>query len=300
MQREEEMPNQLTRYIHKDGAFRAVVVDTTKMGQDAFKQHMPSPLAIYLLTHAMTGALLLSSDIKGDATLQLKMVGDGPAGHLTVEANTLGQTRGFLGNLHVPFDSQNGRGLLEQAIGAGNLHIKRLGGENSQPYTSLTPLVKGEIAYNLAHYLLKSQQIQSAIQTGVGLDPNVGVKSAGGVLIQAMPNADENLLYILEDRLQQMAPISMLFSKPDGKEKVLDWLFGDFPVKELNSTGVCYCCNCDFPGMLAVIASLPLQELQNLRQDDQSLSIQCSYCANTFVCNSDDLDTIIQRKVQEV
>lgn len=53
-----------------------------------------------------------------------------------------------------------------------------------QPYTSMTPIVSGEIAEDLANYLAESEQKNSALGLGVSINRECSIKSAGGFLVQ--------------------------------------------------------------------------------------------------------------------
>jgi len=286
----------LKRYIHKEGGFKVAIVDTTQIGRDVFSGIRPSPIALQLLTQAMTGALLLSADLKRDGTLLYRFKGDGPGGHLTVEANTMGHVRGCMGDNFLDFDLQEGVDLFQIAMGSGNLSAKRKMEPDANIYSSVVEMVPGGIALNYANYLLQSEQVASAVQIGVALNPECGVQGAGGILIQAMPGANENLLFILEQRLQEMKPLGNLFSEPDGHEQALAWLMDDMDVKPLKETGVKYFCNCTQQRMLQVLSTLPISDLEDMRKDNEALSINCSFCSKSYQVPPQELDVLIDMK----
>ena len=57
-----------------------------------------------------------------------------------------------------------------------------------EPYYGSTPIVSGEIAEDIAHYLAASEQINSVVSLGVFVEAErERVTAAGGYLIQALP-----------------------------------------------------------------------------------------------------------------
>ena len=290
------MADVLKRYIHEDGMFKAAVVETTLVGRKVFRTANPSPIALQLLTQAMTGALLLCTGLKDEGTLLFKFRGDGPMDLLTVEANTAGQTRGFAGQPGLDFNPDRESGLFHQAIGSGQLTVLRRVEPGQKTFTSVVSLVPGELAYNYAHYLLKSEQVPSALQLGAKLDPDFGVAAAGGVLIQALPGADQNLLFLLESRLGDIPSLGDLFAGEEAHEQIAEELFGPIPVQELASLPVSFNCSCTRQRVLQILARLPEEELQDMRADAKDVEVTCQFCGMRYSCAPEDLDVMLDLK----
>jgi len=286
----------MRRLIHEGGEFKAVIVDATEIGRAYFRGAQPSPIALQLVTQAMTGVLLLSTDLKDEGTLLMRLGGEGPMGQITVEANTDGHVRGFTQNAAVDFERVEGQGMFQTAIGAGMLKTLRRTQHMTQPYESVTELIPGEIALNMAHYLLSSNQIQSGIQLGASLHAEHGVAGAGGILIEAMPGANQNLLFIVEDRLTTMPGLGTMFAEPGGMDRISEYLFDDIAVKSLGETGVVYRCSCSRQRMLQIISTLPVSELAEMVAENKDFEINCQFCNKAWPCSTQDLSAVIEYK----
>ena len=66
-----------------------------------------------------------------------------------------------------------------------------------EPYIGIAPLTSGEIADDFANYFVSSEQRNAAVALGVLVDKN-GVKSAGGYVINPMPDAGEEEISKIE------------------------------------------------------------------------------------------------------
>lgn len=287
------MTHVLRRYIQEDGQFKAMVAETTGAGREAFLRLKPSPIALQLLTQAMTGAVLMSANLKDEGTLMIGFEGDGPLGGLTAEANTLGHVRGAAGNPRLDFLPDPDLGLFQRAIGKGKLSVKRKSKPSDKVFTSIVPLVEGEMALNFAHYFLRSEQIPSALQIGVSLDPRLGVSGAGGLLIQALPGANEHLMFMLEDRIANLPSLGGLFAAPDCQDQVLQRLFEGLNMKLLAQTEVTFYCPCSKRRMLRILSALPTQELREMRHSKEPLRLNCSFCGQSYPCLAEDLDPLL-------
>ena len=102
-------------------------------------------------------------------------------------ADASGRVRATIRDPHAQTDGSNNR--VGDGFGNGRLSVtKQLTDES--PYRGIVNLVTGGVAEDLAHYLHTSEQIPSAVALGELLSRD-GVTHAGGLLVQALPDADD-------------------------------------------------------------------------------------------------------------
>lgn len=77
-----------------------------------------------------------------------------------------------------------GRWQKQEVFHAGVLAVVRNHPEWERPYTGIVEIASGEIAEDLAKYLVESEQQNAAIALGVSIDREAGIRAAGGFLIQ--------------------------------------------------------------------------------------------------------------------
>jgi len=294
--RREAFVDYLKRHIHRDGQFKFTVVNTTQIGRDLFSRLAPTPDALQLMVQAATGALLMAAaGLKDEeGTLALSFQGNGPAGRLNAEANTRGTVRAIVDTLDLVTPREGG--LFGEALGEGKLTVSRRTRRHQQVYRSVVSLVAGEMALQLANFLLQSDQVRSGILLGAELDPDRGVAGAGGVLIQAMPEADPNLIVILEDRLANLPPMGQLFRSEDAHSQVGELLFDGIPVKWLETTEVAYRCQCSRARIYQTVVSLPESEIAEMAGEGTPIDLSCHYCNETYTLTPADLAQILDQK----
>ena len=207
------MADGLMRALAYDGQVRVSAVICTDAVETARKRHDAFPTAIAALGRTMASTLLLSWGLKGEGSITLRIFGDGPLGGIIVTGDAHGNIKGYVQEPQTDLPL-NARGKLDVggAIGNGDLYISKDIGLK-EPYTGSVPLVTGEIGDDVASYLMNSEQTPSVVSVGVLVNPDYSVAAAGGIIIQAMPGADDAVLDDLEMRLQSARAVSGLINE---------------------------------------------------------------------------------------
>src|SRR5215510_13429831 len=154
-----------------DATIRLIAAVTTNLVAEACERHNTAPTASAALGRTLTGTMLLGRTYKDLEYITMRLDCDGILG-VVAEASAHGTVRGYVRNpaAHLP---PNALGKLDVKgiVGGGMLHVIREAGFEiglmKEPYYGSTPIVSGEIAEDIAHYLAVSEQINSVVSLGV-------------------------------------------------------------------------------------------------------------------------------------
>lgn len=126
-------------------------------------------------------------------------------------ADASGMVKGKVSNpaANPPLRS-DGKLNVGKAVGRGMLAVVRSLPMSTEPYTGITKITSGEVAEDLAQYLLDSEQTQSAIALGVSINQDLGVEAAGGYLIQVLPFAEDETLAQLEANIAAAGSVTSM------------------------------------------------------------------------------------------
>jgi molecular chaperone Hsp33 len=219
----------LIRATAHGGLVRALAIDATGVADEITQRHQTAPAVTAALGRLATGALLFGARLKEDAhSITLRINGDGPAGVLMATANASGSVRGLVSNPRPDVEQvANGKLNVSGAVGStGEVSVtKDLG--MRQPYVGKVELVSGEIGEDLAHYLLRSEQVQSALGIGVFVPPDGSVEAAGGYLIELMPDVPDAVAAELEAAITALPHPTAMLRAGEGPEDILRRVFGD-------------------------------------------------------------------------
>jgi molecular chaperone Hsp33 len=268
------------------GDLRWALADLTPLVEEARVQRDLSPLAAIGLGQLLTAAVLLTRLISKDPLrLVLDVRGDGPLGRMRAEADTHGRVRGLVERRLA--ERAPGDDSATPELGAGTLRVVRQ--QRKQNYESRVALIEGGVARNVAHFLEQSEQIQSAVLLGVLARP-VGVVAGGGLIVEALPGADPDLVRRLEARIPRIPSVSGLL-EGGGPWALLDSAIGEVERETLEERQLVLTCDCDrerFRGHLRALVSRD----PSILGDDEEMSVQCSFCGADYVFAADDLRTL--------
>ena len=289
------MTDYIVRASAADGQIRAFAATTRELVEYARQIHETSPTATAALGRLLTAGSIMGIMLKGDKdilTLQIK--GDGPICGLTVTANSKGNVKGYVHNPMVMLPA-NHKGKLDVggAIGAGMLRvIKDLG--LKEPYVGQTDLVSGEIAEDLTYYFASSEQVPSAVALGVLMNKDNTVKRAGGLIIQLMPNAQDEVIDRLEQNVNKISSISSMLDQDMTPEMILDEVLGEFGLDILDKVEVAYECNCSKERVESAIISIGYKEIAEMIEENKSIEVNCHFCNKHYVFTVDDLKEMLK------
>lgn len=270
-----------------DGKFRIALVNATDSTREAQRRHGLDPLTTIALGRALVCAALCGSTLKNNFEyISLNFQGDGPLRNVLAEFVAPGSLRGFVGvpqlasvlNPEDPVPE-----FVGEVLGAGTLTVRRAL-EGGQPYTGICNLRSGEIAEDVAHYFLESEQIPTSVIAGVQLDKEGSVTSAAGLIIQKI-GSDETVEEILED-IEQNLKSHLAISKhvAAGKtiESIAAAIFGKKQGQSLERKQIGFRCFCSRSRMEIGLLQMKLEELKEIEKEQGKITTICHYCGDSY------------------
>lgn len=289
------MPDSMIRATAADGRIRAVIAITTGIAEDARRRHQSSPTATVALGRALTGGLLLSAVLqKVDGRLTIRIIGDGPMGGLVVDADQNGNVRGYVSNPDVDIPLTEA-GCLDVggAIGHGFLHVTQHDAQG-HPYTGTVELDSGEIGEDIAKFLAESVQTPSAVSLGLYLNREGQVEAAGGLIVQLLPGAGDEIAERLEQAFCSLPSFSQLIRDHQDPEAILRAALSGFAVEILEETSeIAFSCPCSEKRALGAIASMGREEIQAMIEEDGKAQVRCHFCNSEYNFTLEDLQELM-------
>ncbi|HEX2254376.1 MAG TPA: Hsp33 family molecular chaperone HslO [Thermoanaerobaculia bacterium] len=265
------------------GALRWAVADLSAIVETARGRLDLSPVASAALGRSLAGAaLLLRLSTKTPTRLVLEVAGDGPIRRVQAECDQGGNLRGFVGQPRVDVPHRPDDKLaVGRAVGQGSLRVLRehLGGT----YQSQVELVSGEIGDDLAHYLAQSEQSRSAVLLGVlGRPEPAGVAAAGGLIVEVMPGAGDEVIDRLEGNLAGIPGVSRLLEE-GGLDRVLGAVLGDLAPEVHEESELYYRCRCSRERLRRHLEMMSEEDRDSLREEDGGhLEAECLFCGASY------------------
>ncbi|MBN2426985.1 MAG: Hsp33 family molecular chaperone HslO [Deltaproteobacteria bacterium] len=290
------MRDHLVRVLSKDGSLRASFAVTTHLVEETRLRQKTDPLATIALGRLVTAAALCGSLLKDDQRLAMIVEGSGPLKKLLAETDAHGKVRASVKVPLTGFAPDWNKYAVADAVGrAGFLHVvKDLG--LKEPYRGMVQLQTSEIGEDLAYYFAVSEQTPSSVGLGVALGEQGEVASAGGFLIQALPESDETILEKLENNLMALPSLTSLLAKGAASpESILKTIFGEIPFTVQGSTDVVFRCTCGRRQTLNILASLGQEELRKLVEEQNGAKVTCEFCKKDYSFGKVELLKLVEK-----
>lgn len=285
----------IKRFLAYNGRINIVCVSTTELVEEARKVHDLSPLATAALGRTLTMASIIASGLKGEKdTVTLQIKGNGPIGTIVAVSDSKVRTRGYVANpgIELPL-RKDGKLNVGAAVGnEGYVYvIKDIG--LKEPYVGMSKIVSGEIAEDFANYFYISEQKNTAVALGVLVDKN-GVRSAGGYIVTAMPDATEDDLFILENRIKEAKSVSQMLDENMSLEEIAKDITGDENIQTVEDGIVPkYECTCSKEKMENALVSIGKEELEKIIAEDKKAELVCNFCNKKYEFSEEELKKLI-------
>lgn len=285
-----ELADSLVKATAAEKTVRALAAVTTGLVEESRQRHHTAPTASAALGRTLTAGLLLGSMLKEDESLSLQLLGKGPLRGIFVDANARGETRGFVYRPRAHLPIREGKLDVGGVVGAGTLTVIRTQPWSKEPYRSITPLVSGEIGADVAHYLLNSEQIPSAVSLGVFVQPDEAVSAAGGFLVQVMPGASEETLAQLEANVARAKPVSQLVREGMTPQEILAHVLEGFDFTVVTEMPVRFSCRCSRERVLSTLMAMGRQEMHDLLAEEGHASVTCEFCNERYTISREEIE----------
>ncbi len=288
----------LVRAIDEDANIRVFAATTTEMVEKARKIHQTSATASAALGRSLTAGVMMGSMMKNqEDLLTLTINGGGPIGRIVIVSDSIGSVKGYVSNpLADKPQREDGKLDVGAIVGKeGHLSVTMDLGLK-EPYVGYSNMFTGEIAEDLAGYYAISEQQPTAISLGVLVDRDLSIKSAGGIIIQLLPGVKDEDIDKIENSLKDLKPISTLIDEGISPEDIILDIFKEFNMKILKKTPIEYKCDCSIEKVKSAIASLNIDEIKSMIEEDKGAEVICHFCNTKHLLEKEDLEKIIVDK----
>lgn len=295
--------------IDKSRSFRVYLTISTDTVQKAADIHDTTPLAGAGLGRVLTAAGLMGIMMKDPADkLTVNFKGDGPARQILATAYGTGKVKGYISNpgAELPLTAE-GKLDVGGSLGVGELTvIKDIG--LKEPYMGTIALVSGEIADDLTAYFYISEQQNTSVALGVKVETDLSIGAAGGMIIQMMPDADDEAVDALEAMIGSMRPLTAIIDEVQrsnaGKTDsgiirlLLEEIFREMPEKYmpeiLEEREICWECDCSRERIEQALMTIGPKDMTDIIEEDGKAELQCQFCLKKYHFTEEELRKILE------
>ena len=293
------MSDKIEKFLAYQGKISVICADTTELVEKARLTHDLSPVVTAAFGRMLTITAIMGNEMKSQKdklTIQIK--GNGPIQMMVATANNFPQVKGYVANpqIDIPLN-EFGKLDVGEAVGQeGYINvIKDIGLKD--PYIGISPLTTGEIADDFANYFVHSEQKNSAVALGVLVDKN-GVKSAGGYLINTMPDATEEEISKVEQAIFKVGAMSRMLDEKLELQEIAKRITGDEKIEIIQNNIIpVYQCDCSKEHMAEGLATIGKEELKSIIEKEGRAETICHFCNKKYEFSKKELEEIMNTAI---
>ncbi len=285
------MKDYLVRGIVNSKNCRVFACTTTNLLEEARLKHGLWPTASAALGRTMSATLMMGAMNKNKEKLTVNINGGGPIGTVLAVTNSDGKIKAFVANPEVHYQYNSGKLAVGVAVGnEGTLQvIKDMG--LKEPFVGTVPLQTGEIGDDFSYYFVVSEQTPSVVSVGVLVNDTNEILASGGFIIQLLPEATEEDIQYIENKMQDFPSVSSLVHEGKTPEEILSMLFDDVEILEYQD--LFFECDCSKDKMQAALMTLGKQEIQAMIEEDHGCEIKCHFCNTAYQFSEEELTQLL-------
>lgn len=291
------MSDKILRGVMFDRAVRYTAISARDMVENARITHGLSRVCTAALGRALIMTSMMGTDLKNDDEKVTTIIkGGGEAGNIVCTGYRSGRVKGYLENPGVELPpAPNGKLDVALAVGwFGELTVIR-DLSLKEPYVGRSEMISGEIAEDFANYFTRSEQTPSLVYLGVRVDiESLKVLSAGGMLIQAMPDCPEEAIAALEAKANDISKLAQRLEKGEELRNILLDLFAGCSLEILGSAQPEFLCDCSRERIEAVLLSLGREELTDMIEKEGQAELTCRFCNKKYNFTKAELEALLK------
>lgn len=293
------------------------ILDTTELVKEVFERVKPNLIYSERIAKMTTLAAILAQDIKSSNTrssITLKTEGALQSIIAKTSANANVAVK-------VNIDEEKHNKLLEAIKNDDKEEVNKLFSLNDgtlqimidyglkNPYNSIFKIKDNLLELAMNDYYEKSTQTKSILITSVSYDENTNFSKSSGLLIQLLPNGDEEVFNFILEKLNRLTSITKMLEHNFSLERIAHLIFENdielfenenkykglpydkLPkiedIKILDTNEIKFECDCSRSYMgRALINSVSNKELEEMIKEDGNIEIVCSFCGEKYIFNN--------------
>jgi molecular chaperone Hsp33 len=275
------------RFLFDAADIRGETVHLEQSLADILDIHQYAPGVNRLLGEFLAAAVLLSTTLKFEGRLILQARSEGQVPLLMAECSSDLKIRAIARGAEQATSSN-----FDQLLRNGHLAIT-IDPIEGKRYQGIVPLVNGSLSSSLEAYFEQSEQLHTRLWLACD------GQRAGGLLLQQLPPQVTADPVARERQWQHVYTLGATLSEgellAEKAETLIYRLYHQEPLRLFTPARVMFDCSCSRDRTLNALSSLGGDELEEILQEQGSITMDCEFCNQQYIYQRSDLLHLLDR-----
>ncbi|WP_447955879.1 Hsp33 family molecular chaperone HslO [Vreelandella sp. EE7] len=280
------MSDQIQRFMFDHTNVRGEIVSLESAYHEVLSRHAYPEAVNTLLGELLAAVALLTDTVKLDGTLSIEVRGQGDLSLLMAESNPGGELRAIARLNEEGALPSEGAGFRD-LVGEGQIIIT-LDPKEGKRYQGIVGLEHETLGTCLEAYFSQSEQLPTRLWLAADS------KTAGGLLLQRLPDASHNQDVDAWERSVHLAE-TIKTEEILGLEQreVLYRLYHEETVRVFEPKALRFGCTCSRERMSSSLHSLGEAELKDILAEQGEIETQCHFCHTKYHYTAAQIEALI-------
>ena len=142
---------------------------------------------------------------------------------------------------------------------------------------------------DITYYFATSEQTPSSVGLGVLMTKENTVNVAGGFIIQIMPDATDETITAIEQKISTINSVTSMLENGLTPEGILELILGDLGLEVLDLLPIRFYCNCSKERVSKALIAIGKIELENIINEGKPIEVKCHFCNKSYSFDIDEL-----------
>lgn len=291
--------------IQADSVMRFLFEEHGVRGEIMHMQHPTSELMKFneypdsvhhLMLELAGAAVLIAATLKIDGLVTVQVMGGKGEHALRYAFVNIDKDLNFYGSAGLFEDiDYSGQIPLKDLAGYGGVLVISVLPQDGTRYQGLVALEQESIALALEDYFKNSEQLPTRFK----LFHDITKNTVSGIMLQIIPEIKGNL-----ESLEHLATLAESMTEDEltnlSLHECVRRLYWNDKVRVFDPVKIDFKCTCSKERYLETIKNLPLQEVQDLAQDQDGLILTCHNCGCKYHVSHSEMQELLKTKLQAV
>lgn len=271
--------NKIIRALVCGSQASLTVMDTTRLVNDAIAIHNTDREASVLFGGMLTFCAYLACGLKSANTgVSVTVKAKEGDGAISVSADSDLHVRGFAD------------GSCTRSLAGGSLTVVREEG-GAMPFVGTCEIASDNLSETAEIYFQQSEQIPTAVALTCEMGADGSCLSAGGVIIQLLPDADDEAVAKAGDAFNLYKESADALADM-GADGVFEKFFSPLGISDKYELHPGYMCNCSEQKISRILLTVGREELLGIIKEQGAVSVHCHYCNKDYVFGKEQIDAL--------
>jgi molecular chaperone Hsp33 len=264
---------------------RFTFADVTESAEILRQRHGLGPAAARVLGEALAACALLSADseAKGES-VQMQLHCDGPVEGFQVEVTGTGDVRGYTRSKRLELLDDQDEPTSEAIMGKSGALNVIVSTPGNVLYSGQVQAKPADVRSAVARYYNQSLQIASGVEVVCTLEQGA-VTRATAMVAQKMPSGNTEAFVQVLEAFHEGRVRDLLKNRAEGTS--LWAVFGLEDLETTDSRNLQFGCRCSTQAVIASLASLDTEEIQDILDTTGTQEVTCHMCGEEYVVPED-------------